>query len=316
MSSDQPLEILVSRILERGVGADEAINPFWQGQLAAFRQALERDRTATADAVFQLGYYERELGEGVSNRELPEWPKIKKAARKADAEGLDKAQTEHAGAIAVLMRNGLLDEYLATLDRVGLGSGMAIARHWFYLQRLRRYRSEPGNMLEIGAGSGYFAYLAIDAGLVRHYVIVDFAEMLINSCATLSRRLPGANLHVGEAPDFDAPGLHIWLLEPSEFDGVPDRSIDIAANFNSFMEMDEDVRDGYLRQIYNVNRMQRTMSRRDGTPYENNPLLYPYRATDQVLEWEPDDMQQSIRSSRFHAPSKSFCVARIARVGE
>jgi hypothetical protein len=148
--------------------------------------------------------------------------------------------------------------------------------------------------------------------------------MLLNSHGALSHWLPEAPMHIGEAPDFDAPGMHFWFLETTDIERVPDRSLDAALNFNSFMEMDEQVRDYYIEQVYrataagavfyNVNRMQREMTRRDGTTYANNPLLYPYRATDQVLHWEPDEMQQSLRAYRFAAPIKSFCISRMAIV--
>ncbi len=56
------------------------------------------------------------------------------------------------------------------------------------------------------------------------------------------------------------------------------------------------------------------MTRRDGTVFESNPLLYPYRESDTVLEWELDDFQQSNRSGRFRAPTRSFAISRIARL--
>ena len=200
---------------------------------------------------------------------------------------------------------------------------MALARHFYYSRRLKAVRAEPGRILEIGAGSGQFATFATDAGLVSHYVIVDLPEMLLNSAATVARKLPQADIRAGEAPDFSAPGLHFWLLRPSEIALIPDRSLDAGLNFNSFMEMDDQVRDAYIGHIYrtcspgaafyNVNRYQQSMARRDGSTFTGNPLLYPYRADDEVIEWGVDEMQHTLRARVFHTP-KSFSISRIALI--
>ncbi len=105
---------------------------------------------------------------------------------------------------------------------------------------------------------------------------------------------------------------------------MPANSVDLASNFNSFAEMDEDVRDNYIANIYrtarpgcvfyNVNRRQTNMTRRDGTPHETNPLLYPYRPTDKVIEWEPDRLQQDNRSVAFYSSHKNFCISSIRQI--
>ena len=317
------IDQLAARIFEQGVGTDEAINPFWQRQLENFRSRFAADGRLSVEAMYCLGYWEEELPGGQGNRDLASWERVWKACLKVDPEGLSKGESEHVGALVVLHRHNLIDQYLATLDRLRLVSSMSIARHYFYRRQLLAVRKEPSHVLEIGAGSGHFAWLAADAGLVRHYVIVDLPEMLLNSGGTLARRLPTATLHGREAPDLSAGGMHIWLLEPADIGLIPDRSIDIALNFNSFMEMDDEVRDQYLAQVYrtarpgaifyNVNRLQRKMTRRDGSTFEGNPLLYPYRPTDHVLSWGPDEMQQSIRSRNFHPPG-SFAISRLARL--
>jgi len=318
------MDRLATQILERGVATDETVNPFWRGQLANFAERIVQDGQATIEAVYTLGYWEETLPEGQANAELPAFREALAAAKAGRPDGLGAGQAEHAGALAVLRRSGLMADYLETLDRLRIVSGMSIARHYVYLRRLMREWAGPGRMLEIGAGGGHFARLAISAGLAQHYVIVDLPEMLLNSAGTLIMKAWRAELHLGEAPDFSAAGLHVWLLATTEIALVPDRSVDVALNFNSFMEMDEEVRDGYLDQVYrtakpgalfyNVNRMQRAMTRRDGSTYENNPLLYPYRPTDQVIEWQPDELQQSQRASPFHAPSTSFAISRLARL--
>jgi hypothetical protein len=132
-------------------------------------------------------------------------------------------------------------------------------------------------------------------------------------------------MRLDETPDFDIERPTFWFLETSAIERVPADSVDLAININSMMEMDEEVRDYYLTQIdrvlrpggresgglmYNVNRMQRAMTRRNGEPYENNPLLYPYRASDIVLEWETDACQECCRARELRA-HPSFAISRM-----
>ncbi len=321
MSADvSALDTLAAQVAAKGVGADETINPFWQKQLANFAAAFARDGAPTDEALHSLGYLERELPAGERNEDRPKFKAALAAAEAGDTSVIEQSLIEHAGALAVLGRKRLLAPYLADMNRLRIVSRMSIARQWFYLRRLRRVRTEPGVFLEIGAGGGHFARLAIDTGMVSHYVTLDLPEMLLNSAA-LAHRIPEAVVHAGGPLDLSAAGLHLWFLRPDEAGEIPSRSLDYAVNFNSFMEMDRDVRDGYFDLIYrtarrgavfyNVNRMQRAMTMRDGSPYENNPLLYPYRPSDTVVEWGSDEMQDSQRARAFSAPWKSFCISRI-----
>jgi putative sugar O-methyltransferase len=249
-----------------------------------------------------------------------------RAAAARDIEGQDHV-AEHVGALAFLQRVGLFDAYLAWVDGHGVKSDMDLARHYWYAFKLRRVRgkgADPGVCLEVGAGSGRFSSLLVEQGVARQFVLVDLPEMLLNAMLLIGEMFPQADIRYDETPDFTQPGLIFWMLETSDIQRVPDRSIDAGLNFYSFMEMDEQVRDFYIAQIYraaapgalfyNVNRRQGKMTRRDGARFQNNPLLYPYRPDDKVIEWEPDDFQQSNRSDRFIAPTKAFAISRIARV--
>ncbi len=315
------LDVLAAQVAAKGVGADETINPFWQNQLATFGAAFAREGAPTIEALRALGYWELDLPAGERNKHRPDFKAAFDVAKAGDTSVTDKGLLGHAGGLAVLSRNRVLAPYLADMDRLRIASRMSIARLWFYLHRLRRVRTQPGVFLEIGAGGGHFARLAIDAGMVSHYVTLDLPEMLLNSAATLAHKVPEAVVHAGGPLDLSAAGLHLWFLRPDQAGEIPSRSIDYAINFNSFMEMDRDVRDGYFDLIYrtarrgavfyNVNRMQRAMTMRDGSTYENNPLLYPYRPSDTVVEWCTDEMQDSNRARAFNAPWKSFCISRI-----
>ena len=319
------IEALSRRIVASGVGTSEAINPFWRGQLERLHAILDKGGALAPEAVQKaLGYNQRRLPKGVaSNRELPEWPMLMQAVKTGDTSQLGKT-TEHVASLHYLLRKAALDDYLALADELGVVSDIGLVRLYWYARRLAGVledsgRMQPQTFLEVGSGSGRFASLLLRRGFVRHYVMVDLPEMLLNAMLT-ARALPGVELRFGETPDFTLPGVVFWFLDTREIEKVPKASVDVAVNFNSFMEMDEDIRDFYISEVYrasrpgaifyNVNRRQPKMTRRDGSRFDNHPMFYPYRPTDRVLEWEPDDLQQCTRSVLFAAPS-SFCMSRI-----
>ena len=320
---------LLERFKTRGVGASKEINPFWRAQLAGFGALLKSGTKITPRHVQKvMGYTSSRMRNGESNRDLEHWPRLMNAVETRDTVGLGRA-AEHAAILHFLGKRGLLDDYIAWADGLGLVSDLGLARMYWYATRLRarlveRQRADPQVFLEVGCGSGRFAMIMAKSGLVRHYILVDLPEMLLNAMLHTAEFLPGADIRFGQTPDLSAPGMVFWFLETDDIRKVPDRSVDVAVNFNSFMEMDEEVRDFYIDQIYraasarglfyNVNRFQREMTRRDGTSYDNNPLLYPYRASDRIIEWETDDCQESCRSEQFVAP-RSFSISRIAEIG-
>ena len=320
---------LIQRFQSGEIGQSNEINPFWRDQLARLERTLRKEGPDVSFDLIRgaLGYNAFRLPAGVTaNAQRRDWPRLMQAVESRDLQGVDHI-AEHVGALSYLKRAGCLDAYLAWVDALGVMSDLDLARHYWYAFKLARFRGKgasPAVCLEVGSGSGRFATRLVELGIVRQFVLVDLPEMLPNAMLLVGERFPQAEIRYGETPDFTQPGLIFWMLETSDIKRVPDRSIDIALNFYSFMEMDEAIRDFYIGQIYraaapgalfyNVNRRQQRMTRRDGTFFENNPLLYPYRKSDTVLEWEPDDFQQSNRSDRFRAPTKSFAISRIARL--
>ncbi|HEY5410826.1 MAG TPA: putative sugar O-methyltransferase, partial [Caulobacteraceae bacterium] len=277
-----------------------------------------------------LGYGAARLPADVSsNRDLPQWQELMHAVETRNIKGLGKA-AEHAAILHFLKQKEVFDEYVAWIDRLGIASNLGVARLYWYHIRLRQLTVEligvfDGIFLEIGSGSGLFGIMLADRGLVRHYVMVDLPEMLLNAMVHVSTYLPDSKIRLGETPDFSSNEQTFWFLETGEIRKVPAGSVGVALNFNSFMEMDEAVRNFYIDEIYrsaapdalfyNVNRRQRSMTRKDGRPFDNNPLLYPYRPTDRIIEWETDECQENCRSSLFSSPHPSFCISRIAEVG-
>jgi putative sugar O-methyltransferase len=318
-------ERLNKHILDHGVGKAELINPFWDKQLNKLRDLLRiNSRPAPYQLAKALGYYDKHLPPGTKNSDAQGWSEVIHAIENPSE--YPRGLVEHAGAVSVLKRGGLLDEYLRTIDELGLASSMPLARHFFYFNRLISLSKTLGRRrqiyLELGAGGGQFATLLATFGFSNHYVIVDLPEMLLNSMTNISQRFESASIRFGEKPDFSKDELCFWFLSTDEIELVPDASVTTSCNFNSLMEMDIDVRNFYIKNVYrcsapgaifyNVNRRQRAMTKRDGSTYDNNPLLYPYQASDRVIEWEPDQMQQDYRSERFQSPHLSFCISRIA----
>ncbi len=316
------------------------MNPFWRKQLEPFHRRLASDASLTPDDVRNsLGYDKPPLEPGRSNWQNPKLKRqinyistrLKRDLRDIDtkAGATCKEDIEHFRMVHVLKREGLLDEYLDFMDQERISSWMESARHFFYMKKLEKFieisgLKSPLTIVEVGAGSGIFARFLCRRGLVREYIIVDLPEMLLNSFITFQRFVPSFERRLGS--DLELMGSVdkpcVWFLEPQEIVGIKDKHCSVALNFNSFMEMDREVRDNYIKEIYricckgalfyNVNRRQPTMTLRDGSQFDNHPLLYPYRPSDTVLEWEPDVAQQSMRAHFAYSPHPSFCISRAA----
>lgn len=223
--------------------------------------------------------------------------------------------------------NGTLDELLAFLDERGLAFSSAATSWYEYAKTSARLAGEhvghPAHILEIGSGAGEVAYFSHEMRPWARRVVVDLPPMLANLHENLSAKIPDASFTLNEWPD-PVDGPQIVMLDPSHIDLIPADSVDMGVNFNSFMEMDETVRDSYIAHIYrtvkpggvfyNVNRRQPEMSRLDGTTFDNHPLLYPYRPDDRVIEWDLDYSQMDPRTPAYHIFRRmAVCRAAIVR---
>jgi len=329
-SPDTVLDERLREYLARMPGLRDASRPsvFWERQLEQLHAAAPLPTAAAPTAadleviLRSLGYGFEDLGEdAVSARDDARF-----AAATGDAErigrlakgygpsgtGLSPGDWEHAVSLRFLDRHGVVDEYVALLDRLGVRSSMSAARHFWYARHTRELArlhapARPLDVLEIGAGAGNLGVMLHLGGMVRSYTIVDLPELLVHSAYTITKYVPEADLRFGTpAGDVAGDGPAVFaLLTPAEAAQLPDDSADVALNFNSFMEMDLEARDAYLELVYrtgrpgalflNVNRRQRALPGRGGEPVDNNPLLYPYRASDRVLLWEEDEFQTVTR---------------------
>lgn len=348
ISPDAVLDERLREYLARLPGLSDATCPsvFWERQLDRLHATAPLPSVAELTAadleivVRSLGYGFEDLEQDAASARDDD----RFAAATADAErigrlakgygpsgtGLEPSAWEHAVSLRFLERRGIVDEYVALLDRLGVRSSMSAARHFWYLQQTRELAARhaparPLDVLEIGAGAGNLSVMLHGLGLVRSYTIVDLPELLVHSAYTISKYVEGADLRFGTPAKPAAAGEPpvFVLLTPAEASQIADAGTDLALNFNSFMEMDLEARDDYLDLIYrvgrpgalflNVNRRQRALPGRDGEPVDNNPLLYPYRASDRVLVWEEDEFQTVTRMRPGRL--SSLAIVRAALLG-
>jgi predicted O-methyltransferase YrrM len=298
---------------------------FWQKQLedrAAYDAGADEDLVALAERV-KRGYGFEDLPKRVSKpAEDPAYEaaidglkRMRANAKQLDPTrmGIDKGTWEHLRALGFLQLQGLLDEYLEFIEPLGVRSTMSVARHWYYARQVDNWAREvhgegPLDVLEVGAGAGNLGVLLARMGRVRSYTIIDLPDMLVHSAFTVWRQVPDVELRFESAPSADAWTFVSDGLAASTLTG---EAFDLCLNFNSFMEMDRQARDGYFDIIYrtarpgalfvNVNRRQPALPLADGATWDNNPLLYPYRPDDRILAWE-EDRFQTITRTKWEVP--------------
>jgi hypothetical protein len=328
------------RVLPRLAG-DASMSEFWRRQLSTFAELYERSPTLDAESVERLvdssGYgFEALPAEVAEPAQDPfyldsvEALGVARAAakdRKRALAGTDKEIWEHARALGFLEHEGLSDDYLRFLSPLRIRSTMSTARHWYYATLVDRLIEEhrgpgPVDILEIGGGAGNLAYFLTVLGRVRSFTIVDLPELILHSGFTLGSRLPQAKL-VFPPSRWEGPRTGQYrFATPEEAHALPDEAFDVALNFNSFMEMDRQVRDGYFDLIYrvsrpdalfvNVNRRQRALPLDGGGAWDNNPLLYPYR-DDETVVWEEERFQTMSRADFNFQPSLAVLRVGIVR---
>lgn len=322
-SLDERLSEYLTRLPELSLRSRPSV--FWERQLEDLRATSSLPEGAPPSPgdleaiVRSLGYGFEDLdGDTASARSDERFvaasegaERIGRLAKGFGPRGLEvtPGEWEHAAALRFLDRHEATDEYVTLLDELAVRSSMSAARHFWYLRMVRGLvdahgPARPLDVIEIGAGAGNLAVLLHTVALVRSYVIVDLPELLVHSAYTLSKYVPEIDLRFEPAAAASA-GPVATLLTPEQAALLPDHSADLALNFNSFMEMDQAARDAYLELVYrvgrpgslfvNVNRRQRALPSRDGSSFDNNPLLYPYRADDEVLVWEEDEFQTVTR---------------------
>lgn len=232
---------------------------------------------------------------------------------------------EDVAAYIFLDSVGLFEQFLDLSQALSFQPDMSSARHFYYVCRLREILSEQGltsaRVLEIGAGAANLAVLLRHYGLVRDYTIIDLPEMLLVSGANLEYRF-GHPCRLLEMPtSTDVEGANYLVAANQEMSGLPQDSFDLILNFNSFSEMMPSVVAAYFDSIYraardgavfmNVNRIQEH-KQPDGTVFNMNPLLFPYRTSDQIIVLDADPFQQYVRQFCRSRHVKSTAIMRAS----
>jgi hypothetical protein len=255
-------------------------------------------------------------------------PILKKGFRSIDEEL--KGKVEIVQAIGFLHVTGLYEPYLEFCRKhqvsTDFGAARAFYNTWNVHHLLKRFdcipSDEPFRALEIGAGAGVLAYYLSKLIPRTEFIIVDLPQMLEFSEFNLRLLLPEAEIVRGWKETVSSD-VSFRMLTPSQFEEVPADFLNCTMNFNSFMEMDRSTIEYYFEHIYrtsktgalhyNVNRVQSKLVESSGAKFNNNPLLYPYRADDQVVMWDTDPFQIFTRF-KYGGMTRSQAYTRAALV--
>lgn len=335
------LEAYLAELPELSAAYEPSV--FWKLQLEKLKERAASEnrslfRPEDLEEIVQMGSYAfQDLDPGVPMKADGDYREGLKKVKEirgvlrglgADSLGITKGQWEHSSSLLFLAARKLLPEYESFIGPLGIRSSMSTVRHFIYKRELGallddHVSPEPVNILEVGGGAGCLAlYLTVE-GRVRTYTIIDLPEMLVHSAYTIQKYLPEADIVFNEPPGSgsagEAPRFHFIAAQFAE--SAPSDFYDLGLNFNSFMEMDGPTRDDYIRLIYraarpgalffNVNRRQRALPQSDGSAFDNNPLLYPYRPDDRILRWEEDVVQQATRGRLGGVPSLAITRAAL-----
>jgi putative sugar O-methyltransferase len=132
---------------------------------------------------------------------------------------------------------------------------------WCAVERLTmNFDAErPARVLEIGAGYGRLAYVALSTRNVR-YMIVDIQPALSTAAWYLQQTLPEKTIFGPENfTDFESvrerlESADIVFLDPSQIELIPDDFINISVSISSLHEMRPDQVDFYVKQIDRLTR--------------------------------------------------------------
>jgi|GEM_PF-6991748 len=299
----------------------KAYAPVSRGNRQTWLQALEK-----MDRTLHYGFYTERSSKNLEK-------KITKAStlRKEAAATLkktcfcDQRDAENAAAFVFLHAEGLFDAYLELARSWHVVPDMPSARHFYYAYRIKSLLKEKGlgraRVLEIGAGAGNLSLFLRHLGVVVDYTIIDLPEMLIMAGVYLEGEQSCRFLEFpSQIPGDSATHL---LSAGQNLDRIPSQIFNLVINVNSFSEMPILEVNRYLEMIYrvarpgaiffNVNRIQKHIQP-DGSVFDMNPLLFPYRTTDKIVIWDVDPFQQFVAQFGRAKIPKSTAILRVATV--
>ena len=118
------------------------------------------------------------------------------------------------------------------------------------LYKLRQHINQPKEVLEIGAGAGYIAYLFRIYYPQVKYHIIDLPMISVFQSCVYATMVGEDNIWFnGEPKNSDAK---LYIYSPNDTHNISDKSIDFCVNHNSFPEIPQSIQIQYLNEIRRV----------------------------------------------------------------
>ncbi len=220
-----------------------------------------------------------------------------------------------------LQRMGLWQQYLDLCNQLNVSPDSLSTAKPFYISSIvsgllpKTVSTGRGlRVLEIGGGTGNLAVILKKRLPIAQYVIVDLPEMLLYSSIAIRHFCPDAHVEFARSSGTirSSDGFH---FVPAELiDSVPAASFDICINIDSFQEMTREQVTTYIGFVQRVARQGgmflNVNRRKQVADYDNNPLMYPYCSSNEVLQWETDPFLVRV----LNAGRKDPHVLRVERI--
>lgn len=117
--------------------------------------------------------------------------------------------------------------------------------YYIFLCLRKNIESTPKNILEIGAGTGYFPYLFIEKYPTVKYNIVDLPVISVIQSYIYAKMMGEDKVWFHGEDETDAP---LRIFAPGTIDDIKGE-IDVALNLNSFPEIPSNIQSIYLNKI-------------------------------------------------------------------
>jgi putative sugar O-methyltransferase len=210
-----------------------------------------------------------------------------------------------------LKRRGLWDEYRTFCEGLGMcPDSYNTAKSYFFADLILKSLpgSGPFNVMEIGAGAGILAVMLLKKAPISRYVIVDLPEMLLLSSRTLRHLCPDRPVRFSScqaAGELALPERATLMTPSQDAARLPGDAFDLCLNIDSFQEMSREQVADYLslaqRTAKNGATFLTVNRRKTVGSYDNNPLLYPYRANE-VLRWQTEPFLFEVLKTGWQDP--------------
>jgi len=181
----------------------------------------------------------------------------------------------------------------------GINPGLLKSCYQYNMLRYILLKQELGVVVEIGAGSGNLMSLLKDNYPSVTVVDIDLPESIVHSVVYINELYPDARILLPhEELEFPIDEYDFIFRTPLQVDDIPDNSVDLSINTDSFMEMEYCSIDSYLGEVqrwskvdsylFSVNRVEKIPyshdSIKNNTPVNANyEANYPWRDNETIL---------------------------------